>query len=107
MDIGVDESQRVWFSPQYEDLVYSVSQGIMSSAEADTNLFRYADSKHTKILEEKVIFKNVPFEVEILKGERYIVLHRRNRWIWQEVKEEVDRMVIEEKKQELQITRSP
>ena len=103
MDIGVDESQRVWFSPQYEELVYSVSQGIMSSAEADTNLFRYADSKHTKIHKEKLISKNVPFEVEILRGERYIVFHRRNRWIWQEG----DRMVIEEKKQELQITRSP
>ncbi len=90
--IKVDDDHQVWFSAQDRDKVHSIAQAIMAASPPDKISFHYVDKKYTDMLAQKLRENNVPFETEVVDGNKQIVLFQKDARLWRKLKAQVDEL---------------
>ena len=90
--IKVDDNHQVWFSAQDNDKVHAIAREIMAASSPDRVSFRYVDEKYTDMLAQKLRDNNVPFEIEVVGGNKQLVLSQKDAHLWEKVKAQVDEL---------------
>jgi len=90
IELRVDKDGRVWFSPDNGKIVQDIAFETMSSTRPARESFKYADAKYTKMLITALREKSIPFKLEIIGGEKHILLEEKDSSLWQPVKAEID-----------------
>ncbi len=88
--IKVDDDHQVWFGSQDRDKVHAIARKIMAVSPPDKVSFHYVDEKYTDMLAQKLRDNNVPFEVEVVGGNKQLVLFQRDAHLWEKLKAQVD-----------------
>jgi len=90
--IKVDDDHQVWFSAQDRDKVHAIAQDIMDVSPPDKISFHYVDEKYTDMLAQKLRDNNVPFEIEVVDGNKQLVLFQKDSRLWKKLKAQVDEL---------------
>jgi len=90
--IKVDGDHQVWFSAQDRDKVHAIAQDIMAVSPPDKISFHYVDEKYTDMLAQKLRDNNVPFEIEVVDGNKQLVLFQKDARLWKKLKAQVDEL---------------
>lgn len=104
-DIGIpvstNERGAIFYNSKYSESVLSLAKETMSSSSPTSTTVRYSEPKYTELLIERLKANNVPFNIEYIKNEKYVGLSYRERKIWLPIKQEIDRIFIQEHKKSI------
>lgn len=92
IEFRTDRDRRVWFSPDNRKLVQDIAFELMSSSKPARESFKYADAKYTDMLIAALREKGIPFKLEIISGDKHILLEEKDSVLWQPVKSKIDAM---------------
>lgn len=97
----VDSENRVWFDPNDRDLVHNLANSVMLSSELTHITIRYNEPEYTDLFERKLVENGISYEIVIIKGEQQLRLSSKDEALWGAIKQDVDKIVIEEAREKL------
>lgn len=96
--ISIDDRGRISYDSKYFELVQKLTKDTISLSPPSTTAFRYSEPKYTEILIEKLKNNNIPFSIEYIKDEKYVILSYKEKENWLPITREIDNAFIQEHK---------